>query len=160
RARALEGWTAISNEAFWRRRDHHCLENNRNNRAVRGRGIAGHAMTDLDRGDVAALLADPDAPFRNPAVPVLKDSRSSTVAEVTGSCGGRPEQAIYKRFCVTGWRSLVIGRLQRTPAMRSWLFGHGMRLRGLPTPRPLAVLQCRRHGLNREAYLLMEKVPD
>src|SRR5262249_46475230 len=48
--------------------------------------------------------------------------------------------------------------LRRTPALRSWVFGHGLRERCLPTPRPLLVLHRRRHGLAREGYLLTEKV--
>ena len=35
--------------------------------------------------------------------------------------------------------------------------GHGMRLRGLPTPRPLAVWHRTRFGLLHEGYLLTEK---
>jgi hypothetical protein len=38
--------------------------------------------------------------------------------------------------------------------------GHGMRLRWLPTPRPLLVLHRRRHGLHHEGYLLTAKVND
>jgi len=42
--------------------------------------------------------------------------------------------------------------------LRSFVQGHGLSLRCLPTPRPLAVLHRRRHGLRYEGYLLTEKV--
>jgi hypothetical protein len=48
--------------------------------------------------------------------------------------------------------------LRRTPALRSWVHGHGLRERCLPTPRPLLMLHRRRHGLPREGYLLTDKV--
>src|SRR5262249_5430244 len=44
------------------------------------------------------------------------------------------------------------------PAQRSYLLGHGLRLRGLPTPRPLGVWHRYRGGLPHEGYLLTEKV--
>src|SRR5439155_11119286 len=47
---------------------------------------------------------------------------------------------------------------RRTPALRSWVFGHGLQERGLPTPRPLAVLHRHRRGLPFEGYLLTEKI--
>ena len=50
--------------------------------------------------------------------------------------------------------------MRRTPALRSWVSGQGLRERCLPTPRPLLVLHRRRHGLSHEGYLLTEKVPE
>src|SRR5262249_1007644 len=46
-----------------------------------------------------------------------------------------------------------------SPVVRSWVAGHALRDRWLPTPRPLAVLHARRHGLPAEGYLLVEEVP-
>src|SRR5581483_6959925 len=55
------------------------------------------------------------------------------------------------------WASLV----RWPPALRSWIQGHALCERSLPTARPLAVLHRRgRWGLWREGYLLTEKVPD
>src|SRR4029077_11330437 len=50
--------------------------------------------------------------------------------------------------------------VRQSPALRSWVMGHGLRERGLPTPRPLAVFHRRRRGLWHEGYLLTEKVAD
>jgi tRNA A-37 threonylcarbamoyl transferase component Bud32 len=158
--RMLEEETGRSNLVFWRHRDRRCLGNNRAYRRVRRFGLTGHAVTDLDPKALAALLADPDAPFRQPQRPLLKDSRSSTVAELELPVGGKMRPVIYKRFRVTSWRDPVAGLLRRPAAHRSWLLGHGLRERGLPTARPLVVLQRVRAGMCFEGYLLMEKVPD
>jgi hypothetical protein len=107
-----------------------------------------------------ALMADPDAPFRDPVLPLLKDGRSSTVGELQMTVGGQTRSVIYKRFRVTGWRGPLLSRLRCPPALRSWVFGHGLGDRGLPTARPLAVLHRRRLGLYHEAYFLMDKIPD
>lgn len=159
RARELEERTGASNLAFWRQRDRRSLASNRYYQRVQTAHAVGHVVTDLDRALTAALFADPDEPFHRPEAPVLKDSRSSTVIEIDCIVNGAVRRAVYKRFRVTGrdpWLALV----RRPAALRSWVFGHGLRERLLPTPRPLAVLHRRRHGLLHEGYLLIEKVPD
>src|SRR5262249_6999718 len=67
---------------------------------------------------------------------------------------------IYKRFRVTAWSEPWTSLFRATAAVRSWILGHGLRERGLPTPRPLLVLHRRRHGLHHEGYLLTEKLAD
>ena len=39
-----------------------------------------------------------------------------------------------------------------------WWFGNAVRDRWLPTPQPLALLECRRWGIPRQSYLLRIKV--
>src|SRR5262249_35774652 len=56
------------------------------------------------------------------------------------------------------WTDPWVGLVRRSGALRSWLYGHGLRERGLPTARPLAVLHRRRRGLCYEGYLLTEKI--
>ncbi len=156
----LEERTWQSNLRFWEARDRRCLESNRYYRPLRSAVAAGHAVTDLDRAALDALAADPDEPFRRPGVVLLKDSPSSTVAEFDLPLGGGVRRVIWKRFRFTSAADPFAALLRRTPALRSWVHGHGLRERCLPTPRPLLVLHRRRHGLAREGYLLTEKVPD
>jgi tRNA A-37 threonylcarbamoyl transferase component Bud32 len=126
--------------------DGRCLGGNRHYVRLRAPGLSGHAVSDLDAG---ALLSDPDAAFARPEAKILKRSASSVVAELPG---GR----ILKRVAARPGTSL----LRTPPALRSYRLGHAFRLRGLPTPRPLAVWHRRRLGLCREGYLLVEKVPE
>jgi tRNA A-37 threonylcarbamoyl transferase component Bud32 len=159
-ARDLEERTWRSNLLFWKARDRRCLESNRYYRPVRSAVAAGHAVSDLDRAALDALAGDPDAPFRRPGVVLLKDSPSSTVAEFDLPLGDRTRRVIWKRFRVTSPADPLTALLRRTPALRSWVHGHGLRERCLPTPRPLLLLHRRRHGLAWEGYLLTESVPD
>jgi tRNA A-37 threonylcarbamoyl transferase component Bud32 len=160
KAGEIEKRTRTSNLAFWRSRDRRCLASNRYYRSIRTASLTGIAVADLDRDVVKQLADDPDEPFRRPGVKLIKDSRSSTVAEfdLPGPQGLR--RVIYKRFHVTSgadpWKAL----LRRSPALRSWVSGHGLRERCLPTPRPLAEFHRRRNGLAYEGYLLTEKVLD
>jgi tRNA A-37 threonylcarbamoyl transferase component Bud32 len=159
-ARDLERRTWVSNLRFWQHRDRRCLASNRYYCRVRSAVAAGYAVRDLDLKVLTELLADPDAPFRRAGVVLLKDSRSSTVAELDVRVGGVVRRAVYKRFRVTSgvdpWAALV----RRSPVLRSWIMGHGLRERCLPTARPLAAFQRRRAGLAYEGYLLTEKIPD
>jgi hypothetical protein len=109
---------------------------------------------------MAGLLADPDAPFQQPGITLLKDARSSTVAEFELATGGAVRRVIYKRFHVTAWSDPWLALLRPSAALRSWMNGHGLRERCLPTARPLAVFHRRRGLLSYEGYLLTEKVPE
>ncbi len=108
---------------------------------------------------LAPLMAAPDEPFLRPGAVVLKDSPSSTVIEFDLLVDGVPRRVIYKRFAVTRWSDPWASLFRPPPALRSYVMGHGLRLRGLPTPRPLAVWHRRRFGLACEGYLLTERVP-
>ena len=159
-ARELERRTWRSNLRFWRHRDRRCLVTNRYYYRLQTEAVVGCALRDLDPGAMASLLADPDAPFRQPGVLFLKNSRSSTVVEFDLPTGGVVRRVIYKRFCVTAWSDPWLALLRRSSALRSWINGHGLRERCLPTARPLAVFHRRRTALAYEGYLLTEKIPD
>jgi tRNA A-37 threonylcarbamoyl transferase component Bud32 len=156
----LERRTLASNLRFWRRHDHNCLGKGRYFRRVRCGSVVGHAVSELSEAVVSHLLADPDAPFRRPDATVLKNSRSSTVVEFDLPCTDGPRRVVYKRFAVTKWSAPWLALFRASPALRSYVLGHGLRLRCLPTPRPLAVWHRRRHGLPHEGYLLTEKLAD
>jgi tRNA A-37 threonylcarbamoyl transferase component Bud32 len=157
-AQEIEKRTWRFNLRFWRRRDRRCLKINRYYQPVRGPGVVGHAVTELDQDELRQLLADPDAVLRLPGVRLLKDSVSSTVAELQMMVDGRLRSVIYKRFRVTSWTDPFTSLLRQPPALRSWVHGQGFRERGLPTARPLAFFHRSRHGLWYEGYLLTEKI--
>lgn len=159
-ARDLERRTLGSNLGFWAGRERRCLGTNRYFHRVAYGPYRGFAVRDLPDSVVAGLLADPDAMFSRPGTVVLKDSRSSTVAEfVIRSPGGR-QPVVLKRMNVRRWTEPVKNLFRRSPALRSWVNGHTLRDRWLPTPRPLVVFHRYRRGLPAEGYLLVERVPD
>jgi tRNA A-37 threonylcarbamoyl transferase component Bud32 len=146
------------NLRFWQRRDKRCLANCRYYRRVKAPGVVGHAVAEIDAPDLAELLKDPDAPFRQPGMRVLKESVSSTVIEMDFRVNGQVRRVIYKRFRVTSWKDPLASLLRPTPALRSWIHGQGFRERGLPTARPFVALHRRQLGMWHEGYLLTEKI--
>lgn len=156
--REIEDLSWQRNLRFWSRRDKRCLLNNRYYRRVKGPGLVGHAVTEIDAKDLAKLLHDPDAPFRRPDVKTLKESVSSTVIEMEFRVSGKLRPVIYKRFRVSAWKDPIASLFRPTPALRSWIHGQGFRERGLPTARPFVVLHRKRFGMWHEGYLLTEKI--
>ncbi|MBI3822334.1 MAG: hypothetical protein HY289_06605 [Planctomycetes bacterium] len=146
------------NLRFWQRRDKRCLHNCRYYRKVKGAGVVGHAVMEIDDADIAELLRDPDAPFQQRGARVLKESQSSTVIEMDFRVNGQVRRVIYKRFRVTSWKDPLASLVRPTPALRSWIHGQGFRERGLPTARPFVVLHRRSFGMLHEGYLLTEKI--
>ncbi|GIW80000.1 MAG: hypothetical protein KatS3mg105_1807 [Gemmatales bacterium] len=158
RALLVEKATLASNLDFWRQRDRRCCATNRYYRRVRAAGICGFAVRDLDTAVVKEIVRDPDALFDRPDCRFLKDSPTSTVAEVTLRCGDGWKRFIYKRFRVKKWLDVYKRSLGHSPALRSWIFGHGLRERRLPTPRPWLVLERRCFAFRGTGYLLTEKL--
>jgi tRNA A-37 threonylcarbamoyl transferase component Bud32 len=159
-ARTLEKGTLASNLRFWRGRDGRCLGRNRYFHRLRCGCVWGHAVADLPNEVLAPLLADPEAVFARADVLVLKRSRSSAVVEFDLPGPNGPRRVVYKRFAVTTWTDPWTSLVRPTPALRSFMLGHSLLIRCLPTPRPLAVWHRTHCGLAREGYLLTEKVPD
>lgn len=159
-ARELEADTAASNHRFWARRTGRYLSNNREFHRV-GRGpVRGHAVRDFPAEVLRDWLADPDRPFDRLGVSLLKDSRSSTVAVVKVPTPDGPRAVVLKRFRRKGWGTVLKNLFRPSPALRSWLLGHGLRDRGLPTARPLVVLHRYRAGVPAEGYIAFELVAD
>ncbi len=158
--RDIERLSLASNVRFWRALDRRCLGTNRYFRAVRHGEVVGHVVADVPKAVFKPFFDDPDEPFRRSDVRFLKQSPSSTVIamEVPGVDG--PRQVIYKRFAVSHWTDPLVALVRRTAALRSYVLGHGLRLRCLPTPRPLGVWHRYKYGLPQEGYLLTEMVPD
>jgi tRNA A-37 threonylcarbamoyl transferase component Bud32 len=143
---------------FWRRRDARCMTNNRR---FYFRDIAtahGHSVSELSEATFLALLRDPDAAFQRNAT-LIKSSGSSTVARITLDVDGRPTEVIYKRFRCCKWLDPLRALFGRSPALRAWQAGHALLLRGIATPRPLAVMERTPRALVRDSYLITEAVP-
>ncbi len=156
----IERGTLRSNLRLWHKMDRRSVQSNRHFRAIQSGEVSGHVAADVFGEALAELAAAPDAPFQRPDALILKKSPSSAVVEFDLSTPHGPRRIVYKRFAVTRWSDPWTALFRPTPALRSYVMGHALRLRCLPTPRPLAVWHRHRFGLPREGYLLTEKVAD
>jgi tRNA A-37 threonylcarbamoyl transferase component Bud32 len=156
----IEDATHTSNRRFWLARTARYAGTHRTLRNVAKGRVRGLAVRDLPEAFVRELLANPDAAFERPDAVLLKQCVSSTVAELDLPTATGTRRVILKRVnlrnAIDPWKNLF----RASPVLRSWLFGHGLCERQLPTPRPLAMFHRYAGLLPCEGYLLTEKVPD
>lgn len=106
-----------------------------------------------ERERLAPLLADLDAPMA--AGTPLKSGNTCTVTRAMAGNG----ELVVKRYNL---KSLghALSRLWRpSRAWHSWREGHRLRLHGIATPAPLALIEERIGPLRRRAWLLNEYCP-
>ena len=152
----LEEATRRSNLTFWTARLGRYTDDNRDSCRIRRGAIAGYAERDLPTDFVEQMLTDPDALFAAPGTVTLKDSRSSTVAVLTV----RGHTMVLKRFRVKTPLVRLKNAVRPTAALRSWKLGRNLLDRGLPTARPLLMVERRRFGRPAEGYVAFEKLDD
>jgi tRNA A-37 threonylcarbamoyl transferase component Bud32 len=143
-AQRIEDTTRLWAERLWRRWGRRCRFSNKYFAIYPGRTTWCVASRDLDPSEVHPLLHDPDLPFRNPVTRLLKDSRTTTVAETTMVVKGRPTQVVFKRFNRKKWLDPLLTLFRPSRAWRSWQAGQHLVSRGIPTPQNLAFLARRR----------------
>jgi tRNA A-37 threonylcarbamoyl transferase component Bud32 len=139
-AREIEASTREWAERLWRRWGRRCLGKNKYFETYGAHRSWAVASRDLDGTTVEALLADPDAPFSQPDAVILKDSRTTTVADLTLTVLGQPTRVIYKRFNRKKWFDPIYVVFRPSRAWRAWQAGQHLLSRAVPTPRNLAVI--------------------
>ncbi|HEX3146488.1 MAG TPA: lipopolysaccharide kinase InaA family protein [Gemmataceae bacterium] len=159
-ARAIETATDRSVMSLWASRQSRCLRENRHFRPMRRGSVSGVALREVNPELAAGFADNPDGPFVGLDGELLKASRSATVVVVSIPSSDGMRSVVYKRFRVTHRSDYVAVLFRPPPALRSWVNGHALIDRGLPTPKPLLVLHRRRLGLKGTGYLLCELVAD
>lgn len=99
---------------------------------------------------LAPLLADPDRWITTGQM--LKDGRSATVARIDWA--GRP--LVIKRCNIKSGLHALSRALRPSRAWHAWVAGHRLKLLGIPTPTPLAVIEERTGPLRGRAWLITE----
>lgn len=121
--------------------------------SVRRDGGGVRAVWREAEAGLASLLEDPDGWIASGHR--YKDGGTATVARVEQ--GGQVR--VVKRYNIKN----LVHRLSRcwrpSRAWHSWLSAHRLRLLGIATPTPLAVIEERWHGLRGRAYLVTDYLP-
>jgi tRNA A-37 threonylcarbamoyl transferase component Bud32 len=136
----IEAATRSWAERLWRRWGKRCSGSNKYFERYRSRRCRAVAARELGPATVESLLRDPDAPFGWAGTRLLKESRTTTVAEVTLPVGGRPRRVIYKRFNRKKFLDPIYTLFRPSRAWRAWQNGQHLASRGIPTPANLAVV--------------------
>ena len=164
-ASRIEESTRLWAERLWRRWGRRCRSSNKYFEVHPGVTTWCVASRDLCHSEVQPLLDDPDQPFHKPSTTILKDSRTTTVAETTMMVRGVPTQVVYKRFNRKKRLDPLLTLFRPSRAWRSWQAGQHLSSRGISTPQNLAFISRRRSFnesplfwfLPHETYLLTVK---
>jgi tRNA A-37 threonylcarbamoyl transferase component Bud32 len=101
------------------------------------------------RDGIEALIDNIDEQFERGVV--IKGGNTVTVARL--HVDGEP--LVVKRYNIKSWRH-AIGRMWRpTRAQRAWQNAHRLRMLGIATIQPVALIEHRFGPLRRSAYLVM-----
>jgi tRNA A-37 threonylcarbamoyl transferase component Bud32 len=96
----------------------------------------------------------PDAFLAAPDTVILKAGRSSTVARITLD----NRHFVVKRYNLKNpWHQLKRS-LQPTRARLSWYIAHQLQFVGVPTAKPVALIENRLFGLRGKSYFVMEYI--
>ena len=156
----LETATLASNLRFWNGRNSRYLGTNRLFRRIKQKGVRAHRVHDFPDDLVRQWMQNPDAIFASQNLRMLKDSRTSTVAEVALETPNGTQRIIVKRFNLRSRFGFLKNLLRPSSALRSWLNGHQLLDRGIATARPLVLIQQRKYGISTTGYVVFEAVPD
>jgi len=102
---------------------------------------------------LAELLANADQQIENGERYKLGGSASVTRIDWHG------RMLVLKRYNIKSLWHAVKRAPQESRALHSWRQAHRLLMYGIATPKPLAVIEQRRFGLRRRAYLLTEHCP-
>ena len=164
-ARGIEVSTRSWAEKHWTRWGRRCHGTNKYFKKIVGLHAWGIASRDLKRSEAAALLNDPDEPFRREGATLIKNARTSAMVEVTMTVNGAPTTVIYKRFNRKKWLDPLLTYFRPSRAWQSWQAGQHMVSRAVPTPQNLAFIARARPFLKdplfwylpHETYLITRK---
>lgn len=109
---------------------------------------------DYEKSEFLAVLRHPEAAFAQPTTELLKAGRSATVAEIM--VNQRP--IILKRYNLKNVLHSLRRCLRPTRAINHWRLAHHLRLLGIPTAKPIAVVEQRFLGLRGKSYLFLEYI--
>lgn len=108
-----------------------------------------------DTPALRAWLAAPDAPFQNPQADWIKRGNSASVVRL--QLDGRT--LVVKRYNLKDLGHRLRRCWRPSRAWHSWRNAQRLRLWGLPTPRPVALLEERFGWLRGRAFLVSEYAP-
>jgi tRNA A-37 threonylcarbamoyl transferase component Bud32 len=134
-------------------RDRRALRTNRDFYALSQGEVAGHAVSDLPPGQLARLMADPEALLQANLDRPIKLTHRSLVVQATLPLAGERVRVAFKRTRARSWFKAMCGLVRRGRAVDAWYHGHALLKRGIATARPIAVCEPRPIGPRWHSYL-------
>lgn len=141
---------------LWRRRARRNTKANRDFYELRVRRCQAWASREIPADWLSQFLFSPERVLNHPTTQHIKQSQYSTVAVIPGPTQPVMVKRISPRYFAERWTA----RWRRSPALHCYRMAYRLQTAGLPTPRPLAIIEQVRHGQLLASYVLSEYLSD
>jgi tRNA A-37 threonylcarbamoyl transferase component Bud32 len=128
-------------ERLWLRWGKRCRGSNKYFKRFQAKQAWAIASRDLDREVAKQAVENPMSLLSQPDTVILKESRTTTVAEVTLNVDNIPTRVIFKRFKSKKTFEWLLNILRPTRAWRAWQAAQHFVSRGIPTPQNLVIIE-------------------
>jgi tRNA A-37 threonylcarbamoyl transferase component Bud32 len=147
---------AIHRKRLYRKRKHLEKAFRECSRFISSSSLTRYVMLDreFDGDAVRNLLLNPDAAMSSEDAYCMKAGNTCTISRKNVSQHG----LVIKRYNIKHTWHGIKRALRRSRAAVSWENAHRLIFLGIPTARPIALLEYRLGSLRRRAYLVMEYV--
>ena len=148
----IHRWMDRLKKRQWRSRTKRCLKESTEFTIDKERGGAYYHRRDVPLEQLKRLVEEHRRVVGEESSDVLKDSASVTVTRVTdGTC-----KVCVKHFHPHRLGTRVKEYFRRSKGFKAWISGNGVRVRGVPCVKPLALVEARPRPGQRENFFLME----
>ena len=136
----------------WRSRTKRCLKESAEFTVQRERGIRYFRRRDFPLDRLKRVMEGHRDLVRERPVSLIKYSPEVIVSILNDEA----ERICVKQFCYPSFWARMKGHFRRSKGFKSWRAANGVRARGLPSLKPLALAERRDWIGLRESFLLME----
>ena len=136
----------------WRSRTKRCLKESTEFTVQREKGIRYFHRRDFPLGRLKRVMTEHQNLVRERPSSLIKYSPEVIVSILNDE----EERICLKQFCYPSFWGRMKEHFRRSKGFKSWKAANGMRARGLPSLKPLALAERKDWSGPRESFLLME----
>jgi tRNA A-37 threonylcarbamoyl transferase component Bud32 len=149
----IKGETNLLLLKKWKKHAKRCFRENKYFTVVKNRNLKGYAALPLNRG-ILELMEDPDKLFSDPASMILKKMGTAS-SLLFPSLSGSP--GIYlKRYNVKSFDYVIKNIFRPSRGKKTWLASNILKIRGIPTPKPILFMERKKSFFVLESYIVTE----
>jgi tRNA A-37 threonylcarbamoyl transferase component Bud32 len=140
----------------WRSRTKRCLKESTEFTVQKEEKLRYFHRRDFPLGRLKRVMAEHQSLVRETPFSLIKYSPEVIVSILNDEGEG----ICLKQFCYPTFWMRIKDRFRRSKGFKSWRAANGMRARGLPSLKPLALAERRDWAGPKESFLLMEALPN
>ncbi len=156
--RLIEATTDKMMKKMWHKRDKRCLKSNKYFVPFKSDTFKGFINRDFYSPELLDLLHNPDRSFTESLSTVIKDSNTTSSCFMPLEIAGKTVELHIKRFNYQNIPYTLKNLFRTSRGKRVWKVAHGLLLRNIPTPLPVAFLEQRKGRLLIKSFFITKKI--